>query len=129
MNTSELATPLSTRSINKKRAPPSMGSQIGQPNGKMSVLAVEVLKKPEFATPPSTRSTKKASATEHGNAYVSAQWQNEHSGRGGVEKVGISNATEHEKHKTNDATEHGSANLSAQNKTSILTVEGLKSRN
>ena len=45
---------------------------------------------------------KKVSATEHGSADLSAQLQNEHSGHRGVEKVGIGNATKHEKLKKNE---------------------------
>ena len=56
-----------------------------QPMSKASVLAVEGLNK--------SRRTKEAHATEHENAFVPAHQQNEHS------EIGISNTTEHEKHK------------------------------
>ena len=45
-----------------------MGMPIRHPISKTSILAVEGLKKLKMATPPSTRSTNKVNATEHGNA-------------------------------------------------------------
>ena len=46
--------------LKKKRAPRSMGVPVCQPISKMSIMAVEGLKKSELATTPSMRSTKKS---------------------------------------------------------------------
>ena len=86
-----------TGTILNNKALPSMGAQICQPNCKMSVLVVEGLKKSELATPPSTRSTTKSKHHRAWECQFVSPVHNKHFGRRGVEQVGISNATEHEK--------------------------------
>ena len=82
---------------------------------------------------PSTKTTSaareaktKVSATEHGSANLSAQWQNELSGRGSARRIGMSNATERAKQKKSEHHRAWECPLSAQLQNEQLGRRGVE---